>query len=184
MDIGGLIKQIRESKGQSLRDLSEKSGLSPSFLGQIERGETSPSMRSVKVLTEALGIRLTELFRTIEKEAGQSSHVVTLEQRRKIPNVFPPGIEMFFLAPENNGVLQPLMVFAEPGVSTGEGFFSHEGEEFAYVLLGSLWIKIDDAEYDMREGDCVSFKSKSIHRWENRGSATSVTLWVLTPRAW
>ncbi len=184
MNIGSLIKQIREAKGLSLRDLSEKSGLSPSFLGQIERGDTSPSMRSMKVLTDALGIRLTELFSSIEKENGHSPHVITLEQRQKIANVFPAGVDMYLLAPENDGVLQPLMVFAQPGASTGEGFFSHEGEEFAYVLMGSLWIKIDDFEYDLREGDSVSFKSKSLHRWENRGASTAVILWVLTPRAW
>lgn len=181
MEIGELFKQIREQKGLSLRELSEKSGLSASFIGQVERNETSPSMRSVMSMAQALGIKLTELFSTIEE--AEASPVITSTNRRKLDKVF-PGVEMYILSPNNDGLLQPIFIIAQPGGSTGDGFFRHEGEEFAFVMSGSLWIQLGENEYSLQEGDSISFKSSLPHRWENRGNTNSICIWILTPPSW
>lgn len=182
MNIGTLIKQVRENKGLSLRDVSERCGLSASFIGQIERDETSPSMRSIKSITDALGIKLTELFKNIENQENPSPLVV-LHNRRKIENLF-LGVEMYLISPSENRNLQSVIVYAQPGASTGENYFKHDGEEFAYLLSGTLWIWLDGKEYNLREGDSFGFNSNSPHKWENRGILPSICLWVLTPPSW
>lgn len=176
MDIGTFLKETREGKKWTLRDAADHSGLSPSFIGAVERNETSPSMRSLKSLTDALGIRLTDAVKYLEQEEEtHRSLLVPPEMRRRINHVF-PGVEMYVLSPETNDSLQALMMIAEPGGSTGEGDFVHEGEEFALLLSGTLWLKIGDNEYNLRQGDSIGFKSSVPHRWENRGVLPSICL--------
>src|SRR5699024_432759 len=119
-------------------EVGERSKISPSFIGQIERNETSPSMKSIMSITEALGMRLTDLLSEIEEfEYDQSSEVITPEKRKRIDNVF-SGVEMYVLSSDKISGLQVLMIIARPGASTG-GIFKHSGEEFAIVLSGTLW---------------------------------------------
>jgi transcriptional regulator with XRE-family HTH domain len=173
---------VRESRGLSLREVGERAGLSPSFVGQVERNETSPSMRSLKSITDALGVRLTDLLKDLEEIKESDLNLTTPEMRRRLDNVF-SGVEMYVLSPDNGGKMQALMVVARPGGSTG-GMFTHEGEEFAMLLSGTLWIQIGDKEYHLRQGDTISFESSVPHRWENRGVLPCVCLWVMTPPSW
>lgn len=178
MKIGDALRQIREARGLSLRELSQKSGLSASFIGQIERDETSPSVRSLKALTDALGIKMADLFDGIEQKA--SSPVVTPDKRRRID--YPGyGVQMYLLTPDTNQNLQLILIIAEPGASTGEGFYSHEGEEAGLILSGSFYAQVGDKEYYLREGDSLGFKCSTPHRWENRGKTTSISVWAITP---
>lgn len=185
MEIGKIIKRHRELRNLSLRDLGEKAGLSPSFIGQVEREDVSPSMRSLKNITDALGIKLTELFTAIdESDFQESSPHVTPDRRRIIVDVF-PGVEMYVLSPEFiESSMQAIIVNARPGGSSGEGYFTHKGEEFAYLLMGKLWVQLGDKEYILHQGDSISFNSETAHRWENKGALPSICLWVMTPPSW
>ena len=186
MDIGDLLREAREAKNWSLRDAAERSGLSLSFIGAVERNETSPSMRSLKNLTDALGVHLTDLFKNLEQAPDTitiKSPLVTPEMRQRLDNVF-PGVAMYVLSHETSNSLQALMVVARPGGSTGEGDFTHEGEEFALLLSGTLWLRVGDREYNLRQGDSISFQSSVPHRWENRDVIPCMCLWVLTPPSW
>lgn len=181
MDIGDLFKKAREERGLSLREVSEKSGLSASFIGQIERNETSPSMRSVKSLTDALGVRLNDLLVSLD-QIERSPHI-TPDRRRKMENIF-NGIDYYLLTPDDSDSLQSVLIFARPGASSGEETFIHEGVEFGYILIGTLWFWVDGQEYVLREGDSFSFSCSSPHRYENKGVLPCVALWVATPPVW
>ena len=180
MEIGQILKRIRVSRGLSLRELSQKSGVSPSFIGQIERNETSPSVRTLKALTDALDIRLGELFDGIERNGEVPSPLITPDKRRKI-EYRGYGVEMYLLTPDLDRNLQLILIIAEPGGSTGEGFYTHEGEEAGIILSGSLCVQVGDTKYNLREGDSLSFKCSTPHRWENMGNAQSISVWAITP---
>lgn len=183
MNIGDKLKQIREIKGLSLRDIAEKSGLSASFIGQVERNETSPSMRSIKNITDALGIKLADILIDIENQEEEPTNVVTLEQRRRVENLL-KGVDMYYLTPEDNKNILGAILYAKPGSSSGEDYSLHGGEEFGYIISGTLWFWVGDKEYNLREGDSISFSSMIPHKWENRSMMPSISLWVSTPPAY
>ena len=62
MTLGAQLKTAREKKGYTLKQLSEISGLSIGFISQVERGQTDPSLSSLKNLATALDIKLRDLF--------------------------------------------------------------------------------------------------------------------------
>ena len=78
-DIGRVIKQHRVMSGLTLRQLSEKSGVSPSHLGRIERGERFPSARILKKIAQPLGFAEGELFTLADYLPPQSTATVDSE---------------------------------------------------------------------------------------------------------
>ena len=59
--------------------------------------------------------------------------------------------------------------------------YTHEGEEFIYVLRGDLEITVDGEEYSLKTGDSFYFESATPHRWRNPGRKETLLLWVNTP---
>lgn len=59
---GNNLRKIRESKDLSQEALSLKMGTTPSQVGRIERGEINPTVSTIKVLAEALGLQIADLF--------------------------------------------------------------------------------------------------------------------------
>src|SRR5687768_11271596 len=60
--LGERIRHLRKARGKSLKDLSEATGLSISFVSQIERGLSSASVRTLARLADALDVGIGELF--------------------------------------------------------------------------------------------------------------------------
>jgi len=77
-------------------------------------------------------------------------------------------------------VMEPHLfrIAAESG--SGESY-SHEGEEFIYVLRGDLEINVDGEDYRLKPGDSFYFESATPHRWSNPGRKETLLLWVNTP---
>lgn len=59
---GDVIRRYRQWKHLSRRDLAAKAGISPVFLGEIERGEKDPSSHSLCLIAAALDVPLSELY--------------------------------------------------------------------------------------------------------------------------
>lgn len=180
-DLGKLIKRARKERHLSLRDVAERSGLSASFIGQVERSETSPSLRSVRGLIDALGVKLSGVFEKLEAPPGEASpHVISQDKRKKIHGAI-AGVDIYLLTTPKDRALQASLMFIQAGATSGEQAFHHEGEEVGYILVGSLSFRIETNDYALKTGDCISFKSSSAHSWKNDSGFPCVALWVSTP---
>ena len=78
--VGPRVKALREAMDLSLRDLSERSGVSAPMLSQVERGETSPTLQVAARIASGLELRLSQLLRLDEE--GTVSIVRAGEGRR------------------------------------------------------------------------------------------------------
>ena len=79
--------------------------------------------------------------------------------------------------------LEPLLVTITPG-ETGDprDDYAHAGEEFAYILSGTLTFSVDGVEHRLEAGDCIHYPSTVPHLVRNDGREPADVLWVLTPR--
>ena len=75
-------------------------------------------------------------------------------------------------------IAQPFRV--APGAGSGESY-SHDGEEFLYLVRGRLNIELAGEKFELRAGDSFYFSSKTQHRWVNPGKAETLILWINTP---
>ena len=173
--LGARLRRLRASRGLSVRGAAAVTGLSASFISSLERGVTGASLAALRRLVEAYGSTLGELLR--DPAAPGARHVRASERRVLDAG---GGIRIEDLASAPSALESQLFVLA-PGASS-DGAYSHPGEEFMYVLAGSLGVWLDEKEwYQLTTGDTLTFPSTLPHRFANLGPAEARVIWINTP---
>jgi len=175
--LGPRIRTIRRARGQTLRQLAQRSGVTESFLSQVEREVASPSIATVQRVARALGLTIAELF----AEEAAAGRVVRREDRRRI--VY-PGLRAVdeFLTSDVTGRLQVILSKIEPGGGTGAEPYTHESdEEVVFILDGVLDLWVADEHHVLRTGDAITFSSRLPHWNMNNGDTPVTVLFCLTP---
>ncbi|MEX2534712.1 MAG: helix-turn-helix domain-containing protein [Trueperaceae bacterium] len=145
--LGQRLLASREKRRLSLRTLAEKAGLSASFLSQVERDETSPSIASLEKIAMALGMDMADLF-----SRTPSDPVVRAKQRARLESGWSNGsIEVLSRV---HGRLRPRMVTLEAGGATGL-LPVESGEVFMLVVKGKLLARLSDRTVELAEGDSL-----------------------------
>ncbi len=176
--VGRKLRHLRKDRGITLAQTAEGTGLSPSFLSCLERGQVYASMSTLQKLSVFYKSSLLSLFDNPSSSNAKVSKLIRPNQRKKITNE--PGIDIELLA-ASNGVMEVLIFHLAPGTSS-DGSYYHEGEEFVFMLSGVCEFWLDEVEhYLLREGDCLYFSSMQNHRWSNPGQREAVLFWVNTP---
>jgi XRE family transcriptional regulator, regulator of sulfur utilization len=166
--IGARVKALRESSGLSLRDLTERSGVSAPMLSQVERGETSPTLTVAARIAAGLDLRLSQLLRLDESGAVT---IVRASQRQRGGNKR-RGHSFEVLTSGQPGQRAELSRHRlAPGGATGatDDPPMHEpgSRETALVEQGSVILVCDGQRYVLDKGDCVTFDADLPHHFEN-----------------
>lgn len=174
MDIGGKIKHLRKLKGLTLEELASRSELSKGFLSQLERNLTSPSIATLDDILEALGTSLSEFFKDENDERvvfGTADFYIDAKDDHTIQWIVPNA---------QKHMMEPILLELPPG---GRSFDMSptKGEEFAYVLEGSVILCMDDKRHLVRKGETFYIKCTTFHHLENRRKSAARVLWVSTP---
>jgi transcriptional regulator with XRE-family HTH domain len=177
LQLGSRIRALRQGRRLTLRALSARAGVTESFLSQVEREVTSPSIASVQRIAHALDLSIAQLF----AEEPSPGRVVRREARRRVVT---PGLKAVdeFLTSNMAGKLQVIMSTIQPGGGTGEEPYTHDSdEEVVIVLEGVLDLWVGDEHYALREGDAIAFQPRLPHWNVNEGSEPAVVLFCVTP---
>ena len=171
--LGGHLRRIRTKRGFSLARVARAVGISLGFLSALERSRMSASVGTLRKLARFYRTNILEFF-----GASVSTSPLVKPEKRKVLHAG-RGVRMELLA-WGNTVMEPHLFRVAPDAGSGEPY-SHEGEEFLYVLKGELQIALDGKEYHLRQGDSFYFESSTPHRWKNPGRKETCVLWVNTP---
>ncbi len=179
--IGARVKALREASGLSLRDLTERSGVSAPMLSQVERGETSPTLTVAARIAAGLGLRLSQLLRLDE---GGAVTVVRASQRQRGGNARRGHRFEVLTSPQPGQRSELSRHTLAAGGSTGAADDPpmHEpgSRETALVEGGSLVLVCDTERYQLGEGDCVTFDADLPHHFENPGGQEATFLAVVS----
>jgi DNA-binding transcriptional MerR regulator/quercetin dioxygenase-like cupin family protein len=170
--IGAQLRRLRERRKLSLAEVASAAGISVGFLSALERSQMSGSVGTLRKLARFYKTNILDFF-----EANGSSRHVRRSQRKVLRAG--EGVQMELLA-WGNTVMEPHLFRIKPGAGSGDSY-SHEGEEFIYVLRGELEIALDGEQYRLKPGDSFYFESATPHRWKNPGQGETFLLWVNTP---
>ncbi|HHY03601.1 MAG: cupin domain-containing protein [Thermoanaerobacteraceae bacterium] len=178
-DIGKKIKELRNSRGLTLKQLSEKADLSISFLSQVERGIASIAVTSLEKIADVFEVELSYFFTPPQKHDS----LILRSYEQKVFSVEESRIYHRLGNDANEKVLEPLLISLLPNQTREEITpYSHEGEEFVYVLEGILTIFVGNQEYQLNPGDSVHMSSTIPHEWANFTNKLVKVLSVSTPR--
>lgn len=171
--IGVRLRQLRTRRSLSLARVSKAVGISVGFLSALERSQMSASVGTLRKLARFYRTNILEFF-----DPAESSSRLVRPDRRKVLQAG-PGVRMELLA-WGNMVMEPHLFRIAPGSGSGDSY-SHEGEEFLFILRGDLQLALQDEVYRLKPGDSFYFESATPHRWKNPGRAETWVLWVNTP---
>jgi DNA-binding transcriptional MerR regulator/quercetin dioxygenase-like cupin family protein len=171
--LGRRLRLLRIKRGASLAQVARTVGISVGFLSAIERRQMSASVATLRKLARYYRVNILDFF-----DATNANSPLVQANERKVLDTG-RGIRMELLA-WGNTVMEPHLFRIAPKAGSGESY-SHEGEEFLYVLRGELNISVRDEEYRLKPGDSFYFESAQPHRWLNPGRSETWVLWVNTP---
>jgi transcriptional regulator with XRE-family HTH domain len=204
-DIGPRLRQHREERKLSLRELARRLGISPSAISQFETGKSRLSVSTLYAIVSELGISLDELFsgidgdapaRTAARRAGRKSeetdeppaaapeerHVQRAGSRRAID--LETGVRWERLTPEADPEADFLYVVYEVDGSScvGDRFIRHAGREYGLVLSGTLEVTVGFDTYELGPGDSICFDSTVPHCLRTVGNKPVHGVWFVIGR--
>ncbi|MDO4325805.1 MAG: helix-turn-helix domain-containing protein [bacterium] len=174
MNIGAKIRELRILKGLTQEELADRAELSKGFISQLERDLTSPSIQTLMDILQCLGIGIGEFFSEAQEEQivfGKNDYFekYDTELHNQISWIIPNA---------QKNVMEPILLTLEAGGSTYPDT-PHEGEEFGYVLSGSLIIHLGSKAYKAKKGESFYYTADKQHYLTSKTGA--VLIWVSSP---
>lgn len=177
MSIGAAIRARRKQLGITLTELANRSNRSASFLSQVENGNTGLSVTSLKHIAKALEVSINYFVDTDDDDspirAPEDRHYFSLNGS-KMRNARLGTME-------EDRQLEPIHVIIPPHTASKDSF-GHAGEEFLYVLKGTLTLHIGTKVHRLGPGHSAWHRSSMRHKWSNEGDKETHVLWVGTPK--
>lgn len=169
------LKRIRDERKLSLDKVANLTGVSKSMLGQIERGESNPTISTVWKIANGLKVSFTDLINQHQSDIvvftkREIKPLIEDDGRYKLYPIFPyedgRRFEMYSIDIEENGHLA-----AEA---------HREGtEEFLTVFQGEVTVSINEEKHLLNKGDSIRFKADKPHDYSNSGHELAMISMVI-----
>jgi len=180
-ELGEKIRKVRKERGLTLAVVARNAGCSPSFISGVERGRTSPSITTLKRITNALGANIVDFFMPSDNNAES---VITREDDRIGISMKRWKAKINLLVRSTQGKrMQPFYTVIQPGGGAA-GLYSHEGEEFGIVLKGELEINLNGTTHRVKQNESFYYSSQIPHAWVNPTNKETIVVWVVSPPSW
>jgi transcriptional regulator with XRE-family HTH domain len=176
-NVGSRLKVRRKAVNLTLRELAENTGLTASFLSQVERGKVSLSLASLQALARALDVPVLYFLSGKGREANNAvsssekvapepppySPVVRRDQRSRL--VLPAsGVEMEMMVPSLNQKMTSFKGCLKPGAEHVAAQLREPTEEFVYVISGELLVELEDGEYILHADESIYYLGRELRR--------------------
>ncbi|SCP95182.1 helix-turn-helix domain-containing protein [Anaerobium acetethylicum] len=176
MQIGIKLKELRIMKGLTQEELADRAELSKGFISQLERDLTSPSIATLMDILQCLGTDLKDFFNDSPDEQVVFKSTDYFE---KIDSDFKNRIEWIIPNAQKN-TMEPIRITLEPDGSTYPDN-PHEGEEFGYVLQGSITLYLGKKIFKVRKGESFYFTPNKEHYIKASSKSGASLIWVSSP---
>ena len=175
--IGSRIRAARQAQRLTIEQVADATGLTKGFLSRVERDLTSPSVASLVTLCQVLSVSVGDLF------AAPETHLTRRDDGPRI-SLGGQGIVERLLTARSERRLQILQATIEPrGRGENELYAVDCDVDVLHVVKGRIKLILTNEEYDLEEGDTVSFPGREPHTWVNPTDETVEVLWILVPAA-
>ncbi|MDY2880313.1 MAG: XRE family transcriptional regulator [Candidatus Borkfalkiaceae bacterium] len=174
MEIGSKIKALRLQYDLTQEELANRCELTKGYISQLENDLTSPSIATLVDILSALGTTLKDFFAEEQEEK-----IVFGEDDFNEKDAGAYKLNWLVTNAQKN-MMEPILVELAPRRTT-EKDVPHDGEEFGYVLTGSVTIWLGNKKYRCNKGESFYYVASKTHYIENPRDTTAKFLWVSCP---
>jgi transcriptional regulator with XRE-family HTH domain len=183
LNLGNQVRQLRQKRGLTLQNISDRTGLSKPLLSQIENHVAFPPIATLLKISKALGVTIGYFF----QESPSASRLVLVRraERQKATHLVTQeadgaGYDYESLAhPMGDKHMEPFLVHFQPPLDSQIPFYTHPGEEFIFVLEGQLEFRGADRVILLDPGDSLYFDSSISHALKGLGAEGAKALVVI-----
>lgn len=166
--IGVRLKTMRVERGWTQDEVASRAGLSKSYLSRIEEGDRQPSIAALLSISAAFDVPLNAIFggdlaQELSRESVDSGRC-GIVRAGSVDERLGNGLSYRPLLSSNrDSNIQPIAITV-PANRSGDELYRHEGEEWLYVLRGSLSLTLDAEKFELHAGDAAHFDASIPHR--------------------
>ncbi len=177
---GEKIREVRERKHLTMREVAEKAGVSESLISQIERNRISPAIDTLLKIIDILEIDLDFIFRDFKKD--RPVNLVRAEEKRSavINGVVFEQLSHTSSSSEEHAI-EAYFLEIPPGGKSGDDEYGHIGKELGVIIKGKGECTVGNRVYSLKEGDSISFSADAPHQIRNVGKRPLRAFWIITP---
>ncbi|KXZ39915.1 transcriptional regulator, XRE family with cupin sensor [Alkalithermobacter thermoalcaliphilus JW-YL-7 = DSM 7308] len=176
MKIGEKIKQLRILNELTQEELAQRCDLTKGFISKIERDITSPSIATLMDILEALGTDLKSFF----NESVEEKVVYTKDDIYESSNEDLKHTIHWLIPNSQKHIMESILIDIEPSGSTSIDR-PHNGEEFGYVIKGTITLHIGGKKFKVKKGESFYFTPHKEHYIVNNSNKIATVLWVSSP---
>ena len=173
--IGKKIKELRLLKNLTQEELAIRCDLTKGYISQLENDLTSPSISTLVDILDVLGTNLNEFF---SKDTITEKIVFT--KNDYIESKYDYGSITWLVTNAQKNEVEPILLVLNPKENTPIDY-PHEGEEFGYVLEGSVIVCIDNKKFKCKKGETFYYESSKPHHLENNSTTPAKIIWISSP---
>jgi len=177
---GEKLRATREKKHMTLKMVAQQAGVSESLVSQIERNRVSPAIDTLLTLANVLDINLSYLFEEYNRQ--RHVQVIRADERRTLKEDDITYEEVAHpIEEEGQNTIESYMITIPAGGHTHRGNYGHLGRELGFIIEGSGKLHYENNDYNLNQGDSVSFSAGAPHTLENTGDKPLKAIWVVSP---
>ena len=179
LDLGSRVRELRKSRGWTLEQAAKQAGLARSTLSKIENGQMSPTYDALKKLAVGLKISVPQLFTSPARDQVMGRLAVTVSSEGQSLATATYEHEMFGGSLTKKAMLPYRTRIRARSMDEFDGWVRHDGEEFLYVLTGTIRLFTEFYEpVDMRRGDSAYYDAAMGHNVVSTSHEDATILWV------
>ena len=173
--IGKKIKMLRTLNNLTQEELASRCDLTKGYISQLENDLTSPSIATLVDILDVLGSNLNEFF---SSDTISEKIVFTKENYFSKNNEY--GSITWLITNAQKNEMEPILLNLYPNQSTPIDY-PHEGEEFGYVIEGSILVCLDNQKFKCKKGESFYYESSKTHYLKNTSNSNAKIIWISSP---
>jgi transcriptional regulator with XRE-family HTH domain len=174
VNVARQIRLLRKRRNLTQQALAEASGLSRNTLSLLERGQTSPTVSTLKRLAVALGVDINAFFNTADDVS-----IVYTKADQRLNLQLSQGLLADLGVGMHDQLVTPLILKLNPGARSGPAL-SHDGQDFVYCIRGEILYSVNGRAFVLEPGDSLFFDGHLLHRFQNTVAGVSEVLVILS----
>jgi len=177
---GTKIREVRERKGFTMKEVASTAGISESLVSQIERNKVSPAIDTLLGLASALDMDVDYLFQDFKKK-----RTVNIVRSKERDSAIIGGVKYEQLSKtisdNNEHEMEAYYIELDPESHTGSSEYGHKGVELGIVLEGDAEFEFGNEKHNLHSGDSISYAADYPHQLKNIGDKLLKAVWIVTP---
>ncbi|MBR6072455.1 MAG: cupin domain-containing protein [Acholeplasmatales bacterium] len=174
MKVGNKIKERRKLLQLTQQELANRCELTKGYISQLESDSVSPSLETLEIILEVLGMNLSDFFK------DDNNHKIIFTKEEQYQKQFDNYLQTWLVPTSQEHVMEPICVELH---ELGETFhdYPHTGEEFGYVIEGEILVIYGDEVLTCKSGESFYFISNKNHYIKNNSDSIAKVIWVSCP---